>query len=107
MGVTIVDSVRSEEEKKWCVCVMLPVVTCVCVCLLAVDSELWGCVDLPPGLVLVEEFVSPEEEALLLDAIDWTSHDEDVTGEQSDLNHSFTDTTHGPCSDILNMCYSF
>ncbi|XP_064831314.1 alkylated DNA repair protein alkB homolog 8 [Oncorhynchus masou masou] len=44
-----------------------------------VDSELWGCVDLPPGLVLVEEFVSPEEEALLLDAIDWTSHDEDVT----------------------------
>uniref|UniRef100_A0A673XNB0 AlkB homolog 8, tRNA methyltransferase n=1 Tax=Salmo trutta TaxID=8032 RepID=A0A673XNB0_SALTR len=44
-----------------------------------VDSEMWGCVDLPPGLVLVEEFVSPEEEALLLDAIDWTSHDENVT----------------------------
>ncbi|XP_045068740.1 alkylated DNA repair protein alkB homolog 8 [Coregonus clupeaformis] len=53
---------------------------------ITVDSGLGGGVDLPPGLVLVEEFVSPEEEALLLDAIDWTSHDEDVTVQKA-LKH--------------------
>ncbi|KAK6296171.1 hypothetical protein J4Q44_G00338840 [Coregonus suidteri] len=34
----------------------------------------------PQGWCWLKSFVSPEEEALLLDAIDWTSHDEDVTG---------------------------
>lgn len=29
----------------------------------------------------MEDFVSLEEEALLLDAIDWTSANDDVTGE--------------------------
>ena len=36
---------------------------------------------LPEGLVLVEDFVSPEEEALLLAAVDWSSTHDDVTGE--------------------------
>lgn len=38
-------------------------------------------VTLPEGLVLLEDFVSPEEEALLLAAVDWSSTNEDVTGE--------------------------
>ncbi|KAL0973435.1 hypothetical protein UPYG_G00203600 [Umbra pygmaea] len=44
------------------------------------------CAALPPGLVLVSEFVSLEEEALLLDALDWTSRDEEVTVQKS-LKH--------------------
>lgn len=36
---------------------------------------------LPEGLVLVEDFVSLEEEAILLAAIDWSSTNDDVTGE--------------------------
>uniref|UniRef100_A0A3P8Y5G1 Fe2OG dioxygenase domain-containing protein n=1 Tax=Esox lucius TaxID=8010 RepID=A0A3P8Y5G1_ESOLU len=51
-----------------------------------VDSESGVCAVLPPGLVLVEEFVSLEEEALLLDAIDWKSHDEEVTVQKA-LKH--------------------
>lgn len=35
---------------------------------------------LPEGLILVEDFVSPEEEVLLLEAIDWSSTN-DVIGE--------------------------
>ena len=42
---------------------------------------------LPEGLVLVEDFVSPEEEALLLAAIDWSSTNDDVTGK--DLHNVF------------------
>ncbi|KAM4702091.1 tRNA (carboxymethyluridine(34)-5-O)-methyltransferase ALKBH8 [Discoglossus pictus] len=30
---------------------------------------------LPPGLVIVEDFVSPEEEAVMLEGIDWTTDD--------------------------------
>ncbi|KAJ7995289.1 hypothetical protein DPEC_G00242990 [Dallia pectoralis] len=52
----------------------------------SVDTESGGCAALPPGLVLVEEFVSPEEEVLLLDAIDWKSHDEEVTVQKA-LKH--------------------
>ncbi|KAM9853847.1 tRNA (carboxymethyluridine(34)-5-O)-methyltransferase alkbh8 [Aulostomus maculatus] len=40
---------------------------------------------LPEGLVLVEDFVSPEEEALLLAAVDWSVSD-DVTAEKA-LKH--------------------
>uniref|UniRef100_A0A665UFQ1 tRNA (carboxymethyluridine(34)-5-O)-methyltransferase n=1 Tax=Echeneis naucrates TaxID=173247 RepID=A0A665UFQ1_ECHNA len=43
-------------------------------------------VPLPEGLVLVEEFVSPDEEAVLLAAIDWLSSNEDVTAQKS-LKH--------------------
>ncbi|XP_054456783.1 alkylated DNA repair protein alkB homolog 8 [Anoplopoma fimbria] len=43
-------------------------------------------VPLPDGLVLVEDFVSPEEEALLLAAIDWSSTNDDVTAQKA-LKH--------------------
>uniref|UniRef100_A0A1A8FR29 tRNA (carboxymethyluridine(34)-5-O)-methyltransferase n=4 Tax=Nothobranchius korthausae TaxID=1143690 RepID=A0A1A8FR29_9TELE len=43
---------------------------------------------LPQGLVLVEDFVSPEEEAQLLAAVDWSSAHEDVSGSaQKALKH--------------------
>ncbi|XP_057695539.1 alkylated DNA repair protein alkB homolog 8 isoform X2 [Corythoichthys intestinalis] len=41
---------------------------------------------MPAGLVLVEDFVSQEEEAVLLAAIDWSSHNNDVTGQKA-LKH--------------------
>ncbi|XP_072515951.1 LOW QUALITY PROTEIN: tRNA (carboxymethyluridine(34)-5-O)-methyltransferase ALKBH8 [Salminus brasiliensis] len=41
---------------------------------------------LPPGLSVVEEFVSVEEEAELLQAVDWTSHPEELT-VQRELKH--------------------
>ncbi len=52
-----------------------------CLCVPAVTCEEEAPVPLPEGLVLVEDFVSPEEEALLLAAIDWSSTNDDVTGE--------------------------
>lgn len=52
-----------------------------CLCLYAVPCEEEASVPLPEGLALVEDFVSPEEEALLLAAIDWSSANDDVTGE--------------------------
>lgn len=53
-----------------------------CTCLYPVPSEEEASLSLPEGLVLVEEFVSVEEEALLLSAIDWSSTNDDVTGER-------------------------
>lgn len=50
-------------------------------CLCTVKHEEFASLSLPEGLVLVEDFVSPEEETQLLAAIDWTSTDEDITGE--------------------------
>lgn len=47
----------------------------------AVPREEEVSVPLPEGLVLVEDFVSVEEEALLLAAVDWLSSNDDVTGE--------------------------
>ncbi|XP_022051603.1 alkylated DNA repair protein alkB homolog 8 isoform X2 [Acanthochromis polyacanthus] len=41
---------------------------------------------LPEGLVLVEDFVSPEEEAVLLSAIDWSSTNDDITAQKA-LKH--------------------
>uniref|UniRef100_A0A8C6NIY5 tRNA (carboxymethyluridine(34)-5-O)-methyltransferase n=1 Tax=Nothobranchius furzeri TaxID=105023 RepID=A0A8C6NIY5_NOTFU len=41
---------------------------------------------LPQGLVLVEDFVSPEEEAQLLAAVDWSSAHEDVSAQKA-LKH--------------------
>lgn len=52
-----------------------------CSCVYAVTCEEEASVPLPEGLVLVEDFVSPEEEALLLAAIDWSSTNDDITGE--------------------------
>ncbi|XP_070685529.1 tRNA (carboxymethyluridine(34)-5-O)-methyltransferase alkbh8 [Pempheris klunzingeri] len=52
----------------------------------SVNCEEEACVSLPEGLVLVEDFVSPEEEALLLAAIDWSSDNEDVTAQKA-LKH--------------------
>lgn len=51
-------------------------------CMFAVPCEQQACVTLPVGLVLVEDFVSPEEEALLLAAIDWSSTSDAVTGKE-------------------------
>lgn len=50
-------------------------------CVYAVTCEEEAPVPLPEGLVLVEDFVSPEEETLLLAAIDWSSSNDDITGE--------------------------
>ena len=47
----------------------------------AVTCEEETSVPLPEGLVLVEDFVSLEEEALLLAAVDWSHANDDVTGE--------------------------
>ncbi|XP_047450942.1 alkylated DNA repair protein alkB homolog 8 isoform X2 [Mugil cephalus] len=46
----------------------------------SVAHEEEASVPLPDGLVLVEDFVSPEEEALLLAAVDWSSTNDGVTG---------------------------
>ncbi|KAK2912599.1 alkylated DNA repair protein alkB homolog 8 [Channa argus] len=43
-------------------------------------------VPLPEGLVLVEDFVSPQEEVLLLAAIDWSSSNDEVTAQKA-LKH--------------------
>lgn len=37
---------------------------------------------LPPGLSVLEDFVSPEEELQLLQAVDWMPHTDDVTGKR-------------------------
>uniref|UniRef100_A0A8C9YMS0 tRNA (carboxymethyluridine(34)-5-O)-methyltransferase n=1 Tax=Sander lucioperca TaxID=283035 RepID=A0A8C9YMS0_SANLU len=52
----------------------------------SVTCEKEESVPLPEGLVLVENFVSLEEEALLLAAIDWLSTNEDVTAQKA-LKH--------------------
>lgn len=57
------------------VCTVYSVYVC------AVPCKEEASVLLPEGLVLVEDFVSPEEEALLLAAVDWSSANDDVTGE--------------------------
>uniref|UniRef100_A0A3B5ASM3 tRNA (carboxymethyluridine(34)-5-O)-methyltransferase n=1 Tax=Stegastes partitus TaxID=144197 RepID=A0A3B5ASM3_9TELE len=50
-----------------------------------VESE-EASVPLPEGLILVEDFVSPEEEAALLTAIDWSSTNDDITAQKA-LKH--------------------
>ncbi|XP_022604197.1 alkylated DNA repair protein alkB homolog 8 [Seriola dumerili] len=52
----------------------------------SVTCEEENSVPLPEGLLLVEDFVSPEEEALLLAAIDWSSTNDDVTAQKA-LKH--------------------
>ncbi|KAI4815854.1 hypothetical protein KUCAC02_005981 [Chaenocephalus aceratus] len=52
----------------------------------SVTCEEEASVPLPEGLVLVEDFVCSEEEALLLAAIDWSSTNTDVTAQKS-LKH--------------------
>ncbi|XP_061684308.1 alkylated DNA repair protein alkB homolog 8 [Syngnathoides biaculeatus] len=52
----------------------------------SVPREKQPCATWPAGLALVEDFVSPEEEALLLAAIDWSSTDDDVTAQKA-LKH--------------------
>uniref|UniRef100_A0A671TEJ1 AlkB homolog 8, tRNA methyltransferase n=1 Tax=Sparus aurata TaxID=8175 RepID=A0A671TEJ1_SPAAU len=52
----------------------------------SVTCEEEASVPLPEGLVLVEDFVSPEEEAQLLAAIDWSSANDDITAQKA-LKH--------------------
>ncbi|XP_037632381.1 alkylated DNA repair protein alkB homolog 8 [Sebastes umbrosus] len=52
----------------------------------SVTCEEEASVPLPEGLVLVEDFVSLEEEALLLAAIDWSSTNDDVNAQKA-LKH--------------------
>ncbi|XP_070762379.1 tRNA (carboxymethyluridine(34)-5-O)-methyltransferase alkbh8 isoform X3 [Enoplosus armatus] len=52
----------------------------------SVTCEEEASVSLPEGLVLVEDFVSLEEEALLLAAIDWSSTNDDVSAQKA-LKH--------------------
>ncbi|XP_047664878.1 alkylated DNA repair protein alkB homolog 8 isoform X2 [Tachysurus fulvidraco] len=67
-------------------------VTLYCSYILPVDGGVRSeceCVSLPPGLCVLENFVSSEEESLLLQAVDWTLHD-DVTSQseaQRELKH--------------------
>lgn len=51
----------------------------VYICIVSQEED--ASVPLPDGLVLVEDFVSPEEEALLLSAVDWSATNDGVTGE--------------------------
>ncbi len=46
------------------------------------DSDRSVSCALPPGLSVLEDFVSPEEELQLLQAVDWTPHTDDVTGKR-------------------------
>nr|XP_046245306.1 alkylated DNA repair protein alkB homolog 8 isoform X2 [Scatophagus argus] len=57
-----------------------------CLCVHEVTCEEECSVPLPEGLTLVENFVSPEEEALLLAAIDWSSANDDDTAQKA-LKH--------------------
>ncbi|KAK5868536.1 hypothetical protein PBY51_009541 [Eleginops maclovinus] len=52
----------------------------------SVTCEEEASVSLPEGLVLVQDFVSSEEEALLLAAIDWSPTNTDVTAQKA-LKH--------------------
>ena len=54
---------------------------------------------LPEGLSLVEDFVSLEEEAALLAAVDWSSTSDDVTGK---LQACFIYSLH-----VLNYRFQF
>ncbi|KAJ8410812.1 hypothetical protein AAFF_G00187690 [Aldrovandia affinis] len=51
-----------------------------------VGSESGVCTELPPGLKVLEDFVSAEEEAALLEAIDWTAQSDTVTVQKA-LKH--------------------
>lgn len=57
---------------------MIDLHSCVSVC--AVPCEEDVSVSFPMGLALLDNFVSPEEEASLLSAVDWSSGN-DVTGK--------------------------
>lgn len=61
-------------------------ITLYCSYVLPVDRGECESVSLPPGLCVLEDFVSPEEESRLLQAVDWTSHNDDVTA-QRELKH--------------------
>lgn len=49
---------------------------------LSVDGDRSVSCALPPGLSVLEDFVSLEEELQLLQAVDWTPLTDDVTGER-------------------------
>lgn len=65
----------NEQPVTWSLLFLL------CLCVYAVACEEEPSITLPEGLVLVEDFVSPKEEAVLLAALDWSSTNDDVTGE--------------------------
>lgn len=58
---------------------MIDLHACVSVC--AVPCEEDVSVSYPMGLALLDSFVSPEEEASLLSAVDWSSGNDVVTGK--------------------------
>ncbi|KAJ8256777.1 hypothetical protein COCON_G00189290 [Conger conger] len=51
-----------------------------------VGSESVACTELPPGLKVLEDFISSEEEAGLLEAIDWAPQTDTVTAQKA-LKH--------------------
>lgn len=44
---------------------------------------------LPPGLMVIEKVISPEEERRMLGSIDWTGDEDAQNGEQSHRNADF------------------
>jgi len=54
---------------------------CFCIYVCAVNHKEETSAPLPEGLLLVEDFVSPKEEAQLLAALRWSATTDDVTGE--------------------------
>ncbi|XP_030632519.1 alkylated DNA repair protein alkB homolog 8 [Chanos chanos] len=50
------------------------------------ESKRSTCTDWPPGLCVLEEFVSPEEETELLGAVEWTSHSSEFSVQRA-LKH--------------------
>ncbi|XP_056906672.1 alkylated DNA repair protein alkB homolog 8 isoform X2 [Takifugu flavidus] len=60
----------------------------------SVPCEEAGSLSLPVGLTLLDSFVSPEEEALLLAALDWSPGNDEVTGIPAE------------CLPILERCLS-
>lgn len=71
---------RSRSHTCACKSPILSVSMLFCLCVCAVPREEEASVPLPQGLVLVEDFVTPEEEAQLLAAVDWSSADDYETG---------------------------
>lgn len=67
------------------------------------DSDRSASCALPPGLSVLEDFVSPEEELQLLQTVDWMPDTDDVTGKRY-LTASVRIIENQHCSVLFVMC---